>query len=59
MRIDATSLCGQVAAQWHAFATANGQLIAHAEAYGQMGDIDTPGSHGPATGTLAFTFMVP
>jgi hypothetical protein len=29
------------------------------EAYGQMGDIDTQGSHGPATGTLAFTFTVP
>ena len=59
VRVDATSLCGQVAAQWHAVAMANGQLIPHAEAYGQVGDIDTQGSHGPATGTLAFTFTVP
>jgi len=58
VRVDATSLCGQATARWHAYAIANGtDLIG--EAYGQMLDIDTQGSHGPATGTLAFTFMVP
>jgi hypothetical protein len=58
VRIDATSLCGQVAARWHAFAVANGTDLL-GEAYGQVGDIDTQSSHGPATGTLAFTFQVP
>jgi hypothetical protein len=58
VRVDATSLCGQVTARWHAYAVANGTDVL-GEAYGQMGDIDTQGSHGPATGTLAFTFTVP
>lgn len=58
VRVDATSLCGQVTARWHAFAIANGGDVL-GEAYGQATDIDTQGSHGPATGTLAFTFMVP
>jgi hypothetical protein len=58
VRVDATSLCGQVAARWHAFAVANGTDVL-GEAYGQMGDVDTQSSHGPATGTLAFTFQVP
>jgi hypothetical protein len=58
VRIDAFSMCGQVAARWHAYATANGSERL-GEAYGQAGDIDTQGSHGPATGTLAFRFTVP
>jgi len=57
VRVDAASMCGQVAAQWHAFALLNGQMVG--QAYGQDGDLDTQGSHGPATGTLAFTFPVP
>jgi len=58
VRVDATSLCGQVTARWHAYAiTGSGEVLG--EAYGQATDIDTQGSHGPATGTLAFTFMVP
>ena len=58
VRVDATSLCGQVTARWHAYAiTSSGEVLG--EAYGQATDIDTQGSHGPATGTLAFTFMVP
>ncbi len=58
VRVDATSLCGQVTARWHAYAIANG-LGVIGEAYGQAVDVDTQGSHGPASGTLAFTFMVP
>jgi hypothetical protein len=58
VRVDATSLCGQVTARWHAYAIANGTDLL-GEAYGQAIDIDTQGSHGPATGTLAFSFMVP
>jgi hypothetical protein len=58
VRVDATSLCGQATARWHAFAVANGTDVL-GEAYGQMVDIDTQRSHGPATGTLAFTFTVP
>jgi hypothetical protein len=58
VRVDATSLCGQVTARWHAYAVANGTEVL-SEAYGQAIDIDTQGSHGPATGTLAFTFMMP
>jgi len=58
VRVDAFSLCGQVAARWHAFAMANGTDLL-AEAYGQAGDVDTQGSHGPATGILAFSFTVP
>jgi hypothetical protein len=57
VRVDAFSLCGQVAARWHALAQAGGQTLG--EAYGQMSDLDSRGSHGPATGTLAFTFTVP
>jgi hypothetical protein len=57
VRVDAFSLCNQVTARWHASARANGQTLA--EAYGQMSDPDTRGSHGPATGTLAFTFTMP
>jgi len=57
VRVDAASMCGQVAAQWHAYALLNGQMVG--QAYGQDGDVDTQGSHGPATGTLAFTFTVP
>ena len=57
VHVDAFSLCGQVAAQWHVFALRDGQMIG--QAYGQAGDVDTQGSHGPASGTLAFTFMVP
>jgi hypothetical protein len=58
VRVDATSLCGLAAARWHAYAIANGTDVL-GEAYGQMGDVDTQSSHGAATGTLAFTFMVP
>jgi len=58
VRVDATSLCGQPTARWHAYAIANGTDLL-GEAYGQALDIDTQGSHGPATGTLAFSFMVP
>jgi hypothetical protein len=58
VRVDAASLCGQATARWHAYAIANGTDV-RGEAYGQAIDIDTQGSHGPATGTLAFTFMVP
>ncbi|HMF42108.1 MAG TPA: hypothetical protein VKQ32_15650 [Polyangia bacterium] len=58
VRVDAASLCGQVTARWHVYAVANGSTLL-GEAYGQATDIDTQGSHGPATGTLAFTFMVP
>jgi hypothetical protein len=57
VRVDAFSLCGQVAARWHALAQAGDQMLG--EAYGQMSDFDARGSHGPATGTLAFTFTVP
>lgn len=57
VRVDATSLCGQVAAQWHAVVFANDVMVG--QAYGQVGDIDTQVSHGPATGTLAITFSVP
>jgi hypothetical protein len=58
VRVDATSLCGQPTARWHVYAIANGTDLL-GEAYGQALDIDTQGSHGPATGTLAFSFMVP
>jgi len=62
VHVDAFSLCGQVAARWHAYAVAhddqNGDRIL-GDAYGQVGDVDTQGTHGPATGTLAFTFTVP
>ncbi len=58
VRVDSFSLCGQVAARWHAFAVANGADLL-GEAYGQAGDVDTQGSHGPATGILAFSFTVP
>jgi hypothetical protein len=58
VRVDSFSLCGQVAARWHAFAMANGTDLL-GEAYGQAGDVDTQGSHGPATGILAFSFTVP
>lgn len=58
VRVDATSLCGQVTARWHAYAVTNSGAVL-GETYGQATDIDTQGSHGPATGTLAFSFMVP
>jgi hypothetical protein len=57
VRVDAFSMCGQPAARWHAYAIANGTTIA--EAFGQMGDLDTQITHGPETGTLAFSFTVP
>jgi len=57
VRVDAFSMCGQVGARWHVLAHAGDQMLG--EAYGQASDFDARGSHGPATGTLAFTFTVP
>jgi hypothetical protein len=57
VRVDAYSMCGQTAAEWHVYALLDGNMVA--EAYGQAGDVDTQGSHGPGAGTLAFTFTVP
>ena len=58
VRVDAASLCGQVTARWHAYAIAADGTV-RGEAYGQALDVDTQGSHGPTSGTLAFRFMVP
>jgi hypothetical protein len=43
VRVDAVSMCGAVAARWHMTAVLNGTL--QAEAFGQMGDIDTTRPH--------------
>ena len=56
--VDASSLCGQVAAQWRVTAkTADGALQGFAQ--WEATDADTRGSHGAGAGRLAFTFTIP
>ena len=55
VRVDASSLCGQVDAQWRVTArTADGTLQGFAQ--WEATDADTRGSHGAGAGRLAFTF---
>jgi hypothetical protein len=58
VRVDAFSMCGQVAARWRAVAVlGDGQVLG--EARGRMSDTDTRGAHTASTGLLAFGFQIP
>lgn len=57
VRVDTVSLCAEATARWHAIAQAGDQILG--EAYGQSTASDTRGSHGPRSGTLAFSFSIP
>jgi hypothetical protein len=56
-RVDTFSLCGQVAASWHAVAASSGNVLASAQ--GQSFASDAQLSHGLGAGVLAFEFDVP
>jgi hypothetical protein len=60
-RVDAFSLCGQVAAEWEALATYNGLLLTKtdgnpADVFGIATDAATRGDHGAGAGVRAFEF---
>ncbi len=60
VRVDASSLCGQVDAQWQVTATdAYGNQLPGAFAQWEATDADTRGSHGAGAGRLAFKFTIP
>jgi hypothetical protein len=61
VRVDAFSLCGQVAAEWEALATYNGLLLTKtdgnpADVFGIATDAATRGDHGAGAGVRAFEF---
>jgi hypothetical protein len=59
VRVDTSSLCGQATARWHALAVAGGGNATLGEAFGQVTDAATSGSHIASSGLLAFTFSIP
>jgi hypothetical protein len=60
VRVDASSMCGQGVARWHAIAVANGDVDNPlGEAVGQLTDLDAAGTHVATSGILAFTFSMP
>lgn len=54
VRVDAFSLCGEVAARWRARAFLNGNLIGQSQ--GEMTDWDTRGDHGAGAGLGVLSF---
>jgi hypothetical protein len=61
VRVDTFSLCAESTARWHvaAFTNPTGTPTLIREAFGQSTDLDTIGSHGAASGRLAFSFSPP
>jgi hypothetical protein len=60
VRVDASSLCGQGAARWHAVAIANDDTDNPlGEAIGQFTDLDAARPHVASSGILAFSFSFP
>jgi hypothetical protein len=58
VKVDAFSLCGQATARWQAVAVdGSGNLLG--QAFGQLTDVATQGSHLPSSGLLAFGFSIP
>ena len=58
VRVDASSLCGQVDAQWRVTATTADGTVQRSAQW-EATDADTRGSHGAGAGRLAFTFTIP
>jgi hypothetical protein len=60
VRVDATSMCGQGVAHWHAIAVVDDDVDHPAgEAFGQLTDLDASRPHVATSGILAFTFSMP
>lgn len=64
VRVDAMSMCGEVAARWHVGVFSNVTATSPGDplitpASGQMGDIDTRYKHGPGAGLTVAEFDIP
>jgi hypothetical protein len=57
IRVDAVSMCGDIAARWQVEVFSNGASLG--SAYGQLGDSDTRFSHTRGSGLLALELDVP
>jgi hypothetical protein len=58
VRVDASSMCGEVEAQWQVDVFLGGNQVPVRSAYGEAGDSDTRFSHTEGSGVLALLFQI-